>query len=87
MVQCKTLESNIMASTCITKINPKVQEIQSFKNFNQFRLPRQLIKNNDLDKVHKVCRGLLQEYFCKTFVKISEMSEYHCTTCTFLQAS
>ena len=29
------------------------------------------IKINDLDKTHMDCRGLLQEHFCKTFVKIS----------------
>ena len=34
-----------------------------------FRLPWQPIKINDLDKINMVCRGLLQEHFCKTFVK------------------
>ena len=36
-----------------------------------FRLPRQPIKFNSLDKIHMLYRGLLKEYFCKTFVKIS----------------
>ena len=35
-----------------------------FRKFN-------IIKINALDKNHMVCRGLLQEHFCKTFVKIS----------------
>ena len=36
-----------------------------------FQLPWQPIKINELDKIHTVCRGLLQEHFCKMFVKIS----------------
>ena len=32
-----------------------------------FRLPWQPIKISDLDKIHMVCRGLLQKHFCKTF--------------------
>ena len=35
-----------------------------------FRLPWQPIKISDFDKIHMVGRGLHQEYFCKTFVKI-----------------
>ena len=33
----------------------------------------QPVKINNLDKIHMVCRGLLQEHFCKLFVKISAM--------------
>ena len=36
-----------------------------------FWLPWQPIKISDLDKIHMIDRGLLQEHFCKTFVKIS----------------
>ena len=43
-----------------------------FENLT-FRLPWQPIKINNLDKIYMVCRGLLQEHFCKTFVKISAM--------------
>ena len=32
-----------------------------------FRLPWQLIKISDLDKIHMVGRGLLQKHFCKTY--------------------
>ena len=45
-----------------------------------FRLPWQPIKINDLDKIQTVCRRLLQEHFCKTFVIISAMrfQFFHC---------
>ena len=39
-----------------------------------FQLPWQPIKRSDLDKSHMVSKGLLQEHFCKTFVKISAVS-------------
>ena len=45
-----------------------------FENLT-FRLPWQQIKINDLDKIHMVCRGLLQKQFCKTFVKISAVTQ------------
>ena len=50
--------------------------IRFFGNWT-FRLPWQAIKINNLDKIHMVCRGLLQEHFCKTFAKISAMRS-HC---------
>ena len=28
-----------------------------------------------LDKIHTVCRGLLQEHFCKPFVKLSAVTQ------------
>ena len=40
-----------------------------------FRLPWQPIKISDFDKIHRVGRGLLQEHFCKTFVKISAVTQ------------
>ena len=40
-----------------------------------FRLPWQPIINSDLDKIHKVGRGLIQKHFCKTFVKISAVTQ------------
>ena len=46
----------------------KIFEYFFFQNLT-FRLPWQPIKINDLDKIHRVCRGLLQEYFCKTLSK------------------
>ena len=46
-----------------------------FFEYLTFQLPWQPIKINDLDKIHMVCRGLLQEHFCKTFVKISANTE------------
>ena len=36
-----------------------------------FRLPWQPIKFSSLDKSHILGRGLHEEHFCKTFVKIS----------------
>ena len=45
-----------------------------FENLT-FRLPWQPIKINNLDKIHIVCRGLLQEHFSKTFVKISAVTQ------------
>ena len=45
-----------------------------FKNLT-FRLPWQPIKIKDLDKIHMVCRELLQEHFCKTSVKISAVTQ------------
>ena len=39
------------------------------------RLPWQPIKISDLDKIHMVSRGLLQEYSCKSFVKISAVTQ------------
>ena len=38
-----------------------------------FRLPWEPIKFSGLDKIHMLCRRLLKESFCKTFVKISAM--------------
>ena len=40
-----------------------------------FWLPWQPIKIIDFDKIHKVGRGLLQEHFCETFVKISAVKQ------------
>ena len=40
-----------------------------------FRLPWQPIKISDFDKIHMVSRGLLQEHFCTTFVKISAVTQ------------
>ena len=40
-----------------------------------FRLPWQPIKISDLDKIHMVGRGLLQKHFCKTFFKISAVTQ------------
>ena len=40
-----------------------------------FRLPWQPIKISDLDKIHMVCRGLLQKHFCETFFKISAVTQ------------
>ena len=40
-----------------------------------FRLPWKPIKLSDFDKIHMVARGLLQEHFCKTFVKISTVTQ------------
>ena len=45
-----------------------------FENLT-FRLPWQPFKINDLDKIHMVCRELLQEQFCKTFVKIPAVTQ------------
>ena len=33
------------------------------------------IKFSGLDKIHIFSRGLLKEYFCKTFVKLSAMRQ------------
>ena len=43
-----------------------------------FRLSWQQIKISSLDKIHTVGRGLLKEYFCKTFVKISAVRQQKC---------
>ena len=40
-----------------------------------FRLAWQPIKISDFDKIHMVGRGLLQEHFYKTFVKISAVTQ------------
>ena len=40
-----------------------------------FRLPWQPIKISDFDKIHMVGRGLLQEHFCKTYVKIAAVTQ------------
>ena len=32
-------------------------------------------KISDFDKIHMVGRGLLQEHFCKTFIKISAVTQ------------
>ena len=44
-----------------------------FENLD-FQLPWQPIKFCELDKIHMVGRGQLQEHFCKTFVKISAVT-------------
>ena len=38
-------------------------------------MPWQPIKISDLDKIHVAGRGLLQKHFCKTFFKISAVTE------------
>ena len=45
--------------------------------FQKFNIAVAMATNqiNDLDKIHIVCRGLLQEHFCKTFVKISAVTQ------------
>ena len=48
-----------------------------------FRLPRQPIEISDFDKIHMVGRGLLQEHFCKTFVKISAVIQKYMLISTF----
>ena len=40
-----------------------------------FQLPWQPIKLSDLDKIHMTGRGLLQKHFCKTFFKISAVTQ------------
>ena len=40
-----------------------------------FRLPWQPIKISDFDKILMFGGGLLQEHFCKTFVKISAVTQ------------
>ena len=40
-----------------------------------FRFAWQPIKISDFDKIHMVGRGLLQKHFCKTFVKISAVTQ------------
>ena len=52
----------------------KIFEYFIFENL-AFRLPWQSIKISDFDKIHMVGRGLLQEHFCKTFVKISTVTQ------------
>ena len=52
----------------------KIFEYFFFQKINN-SLPWQPIKINDLDKIHMICRGLLQEHFCKTFVKISAVTQ------------
>ena len=46
----------------------KISEYFFFLNLT-FWLPWQPIKINDLDKIHMVWRGLLQEHFCKILSK------------------
>ena len=45
-----------------------------FENLD-FWFAWQPIKISDFDKIHMVGRGLLQEHFCKTFVKISAVTQ------------
>ena len=40
-----------------------------------FRFAWQPFKISDFDKTHMVGRGLLKEHFCKTFVKISAITQ------------
>ena len=59
--------------------NISVKLLSKYLNINceniAFRLPWPPIKISDLDKIHMVGRGLLQEHFCKTFVKISVVTQ------------
>ena len=52
----------------------KIFEYFSLENL-AFRLPWQPVKISDFDKIHMVGRGLLQEHFYKTFVKISAVTQ------------
>ena len=52
----------------------KIFEYFFFENL-AFQLGWQPIKISDFDKIHMVGRGLLQEHFCKTFVKISAVTQ------------
>ena len=53
-----------------------------YKNLT-FQLPWQPIKISDLDKIHMVRRGLLQNHFCKTFFKISAVTQKQMPISTF----
>ena len=52
----------------------KIFEYFFFENL-AFQLAWQPSKISDFDKIHMIGRGLLQEHFCKTFVKISEVTQ------------
>ena len=69
------VEANIInISQSFSFISLMVSEEMIFEYFFAnlaFLLPWQPIKFSGLDKIHMVGRGLLNEHFCKTFVKIS----------------
>ena len=52
----------------------KIFEYFIFENL-AIRFPWQPIKISDFDKIPMVSRRLLQERFCKTFVKISTVTQ------------
>ena len=66
---------------------PKTSEEKILKYFLcanlAFRLPWEEIKFSGLDKIHMVGRDLLKKYFCKTFVKISAVSQQQMPISTF----
>ena len=43
--------------------------------FRKFSLLAAMATNQNQYKIHMVGRGLLQQYFCKTFVKISAVTQ------------
>ena len=52
----------------------KIFDFFFFENLT-IRLSRQPIKINDLDNIHMVGKGLLQEHFCRTFQNICSNTE------------
>ena len=73
------LEANVMNIYAKFSFIPLMaSEKKIFEYFFQnlaFWLPWQPIKISHFDKIHMVGRGLLQEHFCKSFVKISAVTE------------
>ena len=54
-----------------------------FRKFSLLVALWQPIKISDFDKIQMVGRGLLQEHFCKTFVKISAVTKKYLPISSF----
>ena len=72
------VEANVINSYAKFHLHPPYgfwEEVFFFLENFDFRLPWQPINISDFDKIHVVGRKLLQEHFCKTFVKISAVTQ------------
>ena len=73
------VEANVMNIYAKFQLHPPYGFLEDFLIFFfgnlAFWLPWQPIKISDLDKIHTVGRGLLQKHFCKTFFKISAVTQ------------
>ena len=67
---------NIYASFSFIPLMASEEKIFDFFFQNiSLSVPWQPIIINDLDKIHMVGRRLIQKHFCKTFVKISAVTQ------------
>ena len=69
------VEANVMNIYAKFQLHPQLLRGRFFFFFFRKFSLSVAMKISDLDKIHMVGRGLLQKHFCKTFVKISAVTQ------------